>query len=156
MATTTKKSENRIKPLPEAREKRLVTTIETTFKSRSADFRKGAIVYGRKLLKLNAGLRASRPPVPPALMSDDREKTRATCASVAKALGLDPVKMGLATSPTVAEDLQDAVAEKTKSKPKAAAKPKTAAKGAEAAANGKERARPGKGRPKTKKEPVAS
>lgn len=106
------KTTGRIKPLSDAKEKKVIADVEKTFANKSADFKKGAVVYARKLMKFSDGLRSSRPPVPPALQDDDREKTRATCASVAVAIGLDPAKVGLSKAATPAEDLADAVGEK--------------------------------------------
>lgn len=117
--STTKKEERmsstttgRIKPLSDAKEKKIVSDVETAFASKSEDFKKGAVVYARKLMKFSDGLRSSRPPVPPALQDDDREKTRATCASVAEAIGVDPAKVGLSKAATPAEDMADAAGEK--------------------------------------------
>lgn len=134
MATTTSKTAGRIKPLSDAKEKKVISDVEKAFANESDDFKKGAIVYGRKLMKLSDGLRASRPPVPPALIGSDREKTRATCASVAKAIGLDPAKVGLGSAATPAEALAGATAEKVEEQKKSKATGSKKKSGAKSAA----------------------
>lgn len=133
MATTVKRA-----ALPETREKALTSAVEKEFSSRSEDFRKGAVIYGRKLMKFDAGLRSSRPPVPPALQSDDRAKTQKTCADVATAIGLDAEKLGLTAAATPADDLADAASEKKETE-KTAAKSSSNGKGRQAKSDPKKK-----------------
>lgn len=87
--TTTATKTNR-EQLPETAEKKMVAAINTEFASDSETFRASAVIWGRKQLKYEKGLRSSKPPIPAGLQhATNRAKTQATLEKIATAIGAD-------------------------------------------------------------------
>lgn len=96
MTTATK--DRRITPLSERDEKKVAKAAADVF-GEDETLVEAAVVYGRKLLKFSKKLRATSPPVPTALQGRDKKTTKNRCIEIAKALGLDPVAVGLEDAP---------------------------------------------------------
>lgn len=88
MTTTTEKTKTNREQLPESVEKKMVKAIDDAFASESETFRAAAVIWSRKQLKFERGVRSSKPPIPAGLQHPtNRAKTQATLEKVAAAVG---------------------------------------------------------------------
>lgn len=95
--------------LPEAVEKKMLDAITKEFAAESETFRAGAVIWSRKQLKFERGIRSTKPPIPAGLQhTSNRAKTQATIERVAKAIGAN-LDHGSKTAAKAAETVASVV-----------------------------------------------
>jgi hypothetical protein len=110
--------------LPDAVEKKMIAAIETAFENESATWRASAVIWGRKQLKYQRGLRTSKPPIPAGLQhATNRAKTEATLEKIAAAIGADAHWSPRQTTPAATPKPATAKTAPATKTPKAAAAP---------------------------------